>query len=104
MCTLDQALRYDLVWLSLAGDDYSVLTNLNFVIEPSSLRRHCIALSIVQDEIGEGMEQFEFFFENLPNEMAGVGTPATTCVNIIDDVGKWDLGVPHHNNNYLRIT
>ena len=77
------------MWLSFAGADYSVLTDLNFVIEPSSLnRRHCIALSIVQDEIGEGMEQFEFFFENLPNEMAGVGTPATTCVNIIDDDGK----------------
>ena len=54
------------MWLSFAdGADYSVLTDLNFVIEPSSLRRHCIALSILQDEIGEGMEQFEFYFENL---------------------------------------
>ena len=71
------------------GVDYSVVTSLNFAIQPSTLlRRHCIALDIVQDEIGEGMEQFEFFFENLPNESAGVGTPATTCVNIIDDDGK----------------
>jgi hypothetical protein len=68
--------------------DYSVLTDLNFAVEPSSLRRHCIALSVIQDEIGEGMEQFEFYFENLPNEAAGVGNPATTCVNIIDDDGK----------------
>lgn len=87
------------MWLSFAdGADYSVLTDLNFAIEPSSLRCHCIALSILQDEIGEGMEQFEFYFENLPNEMAGVGIPPTTCVNIIDDDGKWDLRVPHHNN------
>ena len=87
------------MWLSFAdGADYSVLTDLNFVIEPSSLRRHCIALSILQDEIGEGMEQFEFYFENLPNEMASVGIPPTTCVNIIDDDGKWDLRVLHHNN------
>ena len=87
------------MWLSFAdGTDYSVLTDLNFAIEPSSPRRHCIALSILQDEIGEGMEQFEFYFENLPNEMAGVGIPPTTCVNIIDDDGKWDLRVPHHNN------
>ena len=70
------------------GIDYSILTTLNFAIEPTSVRRHCIGLSILQDTIGEGMEQFEFFFENLPNEMAGVGTPATTCVNIIDDDGK----------------
>ena len=80
---------YDLVWFSFADNsDYSVLTNLNFAIEPTSFRRHCIALSILQDEIGEGMEQFEFYFENLPNEAAGVGTPATTCVNIIDDDGE----------------
>ena len=70
------------------GTDYSILTTLNFAIEPTSVRRHCIGLSILQDTIGKGMEQFEFFFENLPNEMAGVGTPATTCVNIIDDDGK----------------
>ena len=87
------------MWLSFVdGADYSVLTDLNFAIEPSSLRRHCIALSILQDEIGEGMEQFEFYFENLPNEMASVGIPPTTCVNIIDDDGKWDLRVLHHNN------
>ena len=87
------------MWLSFAdGADYSVLTDLNFAIEPSSLRHHCIALSILQDEIGEGMEQFEFYFENLPNEMASVGIPPTTCVNIIDDDGKWDLRVLRHNN------
>ena len=70
------------------GTDYLILTMLNFAIEPTSVRRHCIGLSILQDTIGEGTEQFEFYFENLPNEMAGVGTPATTCVNIIDDDGK----------------
>ena len=70
------------------GVDYSVLTSLDFAIEPGSLRRHCIALSILQDTIGEGMEQFEFYFENLPSESAGVGVPATTCVNIMDDDGK----------------
>ena len=70
------------------GADYSILTPLNFAIEPTSDRRHCIGLSILQDEISEGTEQFEFYFENLPNAMAGVGTPATTCVNIIDGDGK----------------
>ena len=70
--------------------DYSILTGLDFAIQPGSVRRHCIGLSTLQDTIGEGMEQFEFFFENLPNESAGVGNPATTCVNIIDDDGKQD--------------
>ena len=73
------------------GMDYLVLSNLTFTIEPASVRRHCVALSILQDTIGEGMEQFEVYFENLPSDSANVGTPATTCVNIIDDDGMHDL-------------
>ena len=69
------------------GQDYRMLSSSTFVIEPNSLRRHCVALEILQDTIGEGMEQFELFFDNLPSESADVGTPATTCVNIIDDDG-----------------
>lgn len=78
------------MFLFLDGD-YSILTPLMFTIQPTSLRRHCIGVSILQDMIGEGMEQFELYFENLPSESADVGTPATTCINIIDDDGTHDL-------------
>ena len=81
------------------GMDYSVLSNLMLTIEPASARRHCVALSILQDMISEGMEQFELYFENLPNESAGIGTPATTCINIIDDDGMHDLS----NNMQYRM-
>ena len=78
----------DLVLFCLADNvDYSILTSLDFVIQPGSFRCHCVRLNTLHDTIGEGMEQFEFYFENLPNESAGVGNPATTCVNIIDDDG-----------------
>ena len=82
---------HNLGFLSSDGTDYSILTSLTFAIEPTSPRRHCVGLGILQDTIGEGMEQFELYFENLPSESADVGTPATTCVNIIDDDGTHDL-------------
>jgi hypothetical protein len=47
--------------------------------------RFCIDISTVQDTIGEGTEQFELYFENLPSASARDGDPSVLCVNIEDD-------------------
>lgn len=44
-------------------------------------------MSTIQDNIAEGTEQFELYFENLPNEFATAGMRDTVCVSIVDDEG-----------------
>ena len=48
----------------------------------------CIDISTIQDAIGEGTEQFELYFENLPSAFANDGDPNVLCVNIEDDDGE----------------
>ena len=45
----------------------------------------CVNVSINDDDIDEATEQFEFYFENLPSDLATVGVPPTACVNIEDN-------------------
>jgi hypothetical protein len=44
-------------------------------------------VSTIQDNIAEGTEQFELYFENLPNEFAIAGMRDTVYVSIVDDEG-----------------
>ena len=44
-------------------------------------------MNTIQDNIAEGTEQFELYFENLPSEFATAGTRDTVCVSIVDDEG-----------------
>ena len=59
-----------------------------FTVPPSaSGSQHCVAFLTEHDDIGEGTEQFELYFENLSSDFADAGNPNTVSVNIIDDDG-----------------
>ena len=47
-------------------------------------------MNTIQDNIAEGTEQFELYFENLPSEFATAGTRDTVCVSIVDDEGIYN--------------
>ena len=52
--------------------------------------RRCISFKAVDDTIAlQEVEQFEFYFENLPSNFATVGDQSTLCVNIMDDDGSY---------------
>ena len=68
--------------------DYTIVSPLTFTLPPSaSGSQHCVAFTTDDDDIGEGTEQFEFYFENLSSDFADAGDPSTLCVNIIDNDG-----------------
>ena len=48
----------------------------------------CIDISTNDDDLGEGTEQFELYFENLPSEFARDGDPNVLCVNILGNDGE----------------
>ena len=50
--------------------------------------RYCVAFTTEDDSLAEGLEQFEFYFVNLPNDFANTGDPDTVGVDIIDDDSK----------------
>ena len=52
----------------------------------------CIDISTTDDDIGEGTEQFELYFENLPSEFARDGDPNVLCVNILDNESELSSG------------
>ena len=79
------------------GVDYIVPVDLTFEIDLSTPLQLCVSLSIIDDTLGEGMEQFEFYFVDVPSDSATIGTPATTCVNIIDDDGMYST----HDNREI---
>ena len=74
-----------------AGDDYVILPPLNFVIPASeSSVQLCVSFRVVDDNLAlEGVEQFEFFFENLPSYSVTVGDQSTLRVNITDNDGRY---------------
>ena len=45
----------------------------------------CIDINTIDDVIGEGTEQFELYFENLPCTSAVDRDPNVLCVNIVDN-------------------
>ena len=47
--------------------------------------RVCINITILDDHVYEGDEQFLVMFGNLPNAEAGVGLIQQACVTIVDD-------------------
>ena len=74
----------------MLGDDYSLPpASLSVTFSsPMGNEQFCIDISTVQDTIGEGTEQFELYFENLPSASARDGDPNILCVNIQDDDGE----------------
>ena len=69
--------------------DYSLpAQSLSVTFSSMNGERFCIDVSTIQDAIGEGTEQFELYFENLPSAFANDGDPNVLCVNIEDDDGK----------------
>lgn len=68
-----------------------ILSPLNFMIPASeSGVQRCVSFRAVDDNLAlEGVEQFEFFFENLPSNSATVGDQSTLCVNITDNDGRY---------------
>ena len=48
----------------------------------------CIDISTIDDSAGEGTEQFELYFQNLPSVSARDGDPNVLCVNILDNDGE----------------
>ena len=70
------------------GTDYTIDSSLTVPIAASnSGGRYCLDVSTIQDNIAEGTEQFELYFENLPSEFATAGMRDTVCVSIVDDEG-----------------
>lgn len=80
-------IRYAL-WI--AGNDYQILPTSQVITVPVSPIRDqfCVTITINTDAEVEGDEQFELFFQNLPNNYATVGDNETVCVTITDDDGK----------------
>ena len=68
--------------------DYSLAQSLSFTFSLMDGEQFCIDISIIQDTIGEGTEQFELYFENLPSAFANTDDPDVLCINIEDDDGK----------------
>ena len=69
--------------------DYSLpAQSLSVTFSSMNGERFCIDISTIQDTIGEGTEQFELYFENLPSAFANAGDPDVPCINIEDDDGK----------------
>ena len=69
--------------------DYSLpAQSLSVTFSSMNGEQFCIDISTIQDTIGEGTEQFELYFENLPSAFANAGDPDVLCVNIEDDDGK----------------
>ena len=69
-------------------DDYTIVSPQTFSLPPSdSGTQRCVAFSTEDDDIGEGTEQFELYFENLDSDFANAIDPKTICVNIIDNDG-----------------
>ena len=48
-------------------------------------QQFCIDVSTIDDVTGEGTEQFELYFLNLPSPLADSGDPDVLCVNIQDN-------------------
>ena len=72
-----------------AGIDYTIDSSLTVPIAASnSGGQYCLNVNTIQDNLSEGTEQFELYFENLPNEFAAAGMRDTVCVSIVDDEGK----------------
>ena len=69
--------------------DYSLPAASLSVTFTSSMagQQFCINISTIEDVTGEGTEQFELYFENLPSASARKGDPNVLCVNILDDDG-----------------
>ena len=74
----------------MLDDDYSLPAASLSVSFTSSMagEQFCIDISTIEDSASEGTEQFELYFENLPNESARVGEPNVLCVNILDNDGE----------------
>ena len=69
--------------------DYSLpAQSLSVTFSSMNGERFCIDISTIQDTIGEGTEQFELYFENLPSAFANTDDPDVLCINIEDDDGK----------------
>ena len=70
------------------GTDYTIDSSLTVPIAATnSGDQFCLDVSTIQDNIAEGTEQFELYFENLPSEFATAGIRDTVCVSIVDDEG-----------------
>ena len=70
----------------LVDADYSLpAQSLSVTFSSMTGDQFCIDISTIQDAIGEGTEQFELYFENLPSAFANDGDPNILCVNIEDD-------------------
>lgn len=68
--------------------DYELLSPLAFNVEGGQAAgRFCVAFITEDDSVGEGTEQFELYFENLPSEFYTAGDPDRVCVSIIDNDG-----------------
>ena len=83
----------------LIGDDYSLPTASLSVSFTSSMagEQFCIDISTIDDLTGEGTEQFELYFENLPSQSARDGDPNVLCVNILDNDGELIVAIIVHS-------
>ena len=78
--------------------DYSLpAQSLSVTFSSVGGEQFCIDVSTIQDTLGEGTEQFELYFENLPSAFARDGDPNVLCINIGDDDGEL-INVNHMQN------
>ena len=78
--------------------DYSLpAQSLSVTFSSVGGEQFCIDVSTIQDTLGEGTEQFELYFENLPSAFARDGDPNVLCINIGDDDGEL-ISVNHMQN------
>lgn len=94
-------------YYSFVGTDYSIDSSLTVPIAAaSSGDRYCIDVSTIEDNLSEGTEQFELYFDNLPSDFATAGTRDTVCVSILDDEGNYvrPIQCGWHENAYMHAT
>ena len=76
-------------YMCLLDVDYSLpAQSLSVTFSSVDGEEFCIDISAIEDAIGEGTEQFELYFENLPSASALAGDPDVLCVNILDNDGE----------------
>ena len=71
--------------------DFVIYSTLNFTMSAMTSETVCFNISVLDDLLDENLEQFEFYFEILPNDYATVGDPSLLLVSIVDNDGEYSI-------------
>lgn len=74
--------------MSLNTDDSDFDTNNKVVYLSTSDSRTCVNITVFEDDVYEGNEQFMVTFGSFSSAQDGVGLIEQSCVTIVDDESK----------------